>query len=295
MLGGAEAIEGETRMSDESWNPPVRPTLGRWLTGPWEGEEGTLVDVDVDGLLVRRPNGAEATGHPEAFVSSSGDSGDSLLAAVLTPPSWKTLFRGGIREALASAWSTAKIGFGDTNAWERPMDYVVDDGMGNTGVAHFLLGGGVVAAICDHESTRRFQPEEAIQRAPPDLRTPLAQVCSLPLLSGPHPISAVFWSEGDVLSGPEPWWRIYLQGARLFHSELLPPSMWVTSGAAHHDLPETVVSLVQRIAARAELGTPLLTLARAELRGLVPPGAPHEDQAHDVLFAGGLLALEGAP
>lgn len=281
-------------MTQESSGALVRPTQGRWTTGPHQGEPGTLVDVDVGWIVVRRSDGSEVGGAPEAFLSASGESGDSLLAAVLKPPSCGGLFRGAVREALAEAYSTAKVGCAETHAWEKPMDYVADDGEGNTGVVRFRLG-GAVAAICDHESTRSFRPDEAIALAPPDLRVDLAAVCNLPLLNSTHPMSAVFWTRDGSLSGPEPWWQTYLAGARLFRRELLPPSSWVEEGSAHYGLPDSVASMVLRIAARAQLAVPLLALSAEELHALVPPGSPHEEEAIASLFDGQLFERATSP
>jgi hypothetical protein len=52
-------------------------------------------------------------------------------------PLWRSLFRGAVRESLAAANSVARIGLQETRAWERPIQYVVDDNEGNAGVVEF--------------------------------------------------------------------------------------------------------------------------------------------------------------
>lgn len=273
----------------KSWTL-ITPLSGHWVSGKHARGRCRIVDVVAGRVYAAGDDGGVVSGPASNFVSDSGASGEALLAEVLLPPPSSRLFRGAVREALATAHATARIGFGETHGWERPLDYVVDDNEGNVGIVRFLAD-GAVAAICHHESTRRFNSDAAVAAAHPHSRDALAQLCRLPLLNGPHPISAVFWTEGELLRGPEAWSQTYLHGAELFRREFLNDVEWMEEGAVHHGLPADAASLVEVVASRARADIPLLSMTEQELRTIVPPGSEFERDALSLLQSDGMFGL----
>jgi hypothetical protein len=72
--------------------------------------------------------------------------------------SWRVVFHGCVREALAAAYSVARIGLQETRAWETPLSYVADDNQGNVGVIEFRHD-GAVAAVSARAPERPFDIE----------------------------------------------------------------------------------------------------------------------------------------
>jgi hypothetical protein len=216
-------------------------------------------------------------------------------------PAWRTLFHGCVREALAAVNSTARIGIQDTNAWQRPIGYVSDDGQvpisyvsddncGNVGIIEFLEN-GIVAAVNAKERSRIFD-QRAIHLAPlPRYQDALKKLCDLPPLNEFAGVSAVFWSIGEFLDGPENWEDILQAGADLFEREFLPDSIWKIKGALHSDLTPDVARLAIAIAGRATVSVPLVHLTENELRLLVPKGSNHEREALDLLVYDGMFGI----
>ncbi len=226
----------------------------------------------------------------------------------LTPwPTWKNLFHGCMREALAAVNAIAKMGIQGTNAWQKPIWYVSDDNQGiawqkpiwyvsddtcgNVGIIEFSEN-GIFAAVNAKERDRNFDWALAIKLAPPLQQDALRKLCELPPLNEFYGVSAVFWSVGEFLDGPGNWEDILRSGAELFERELLPDSLWVTKGAFHSDLTPELARLAIAIAGRATIRVPLVQLSEDELRQLVPKGSNHEREAFELLVGDGLLVVE---
>jgi len=204
-------------------------------------------------------------------------------------PVWKNLFRGCVREALAAVNSTARIDIQGTNAWEKPISYISDDNCGNVGIIEFSEN-GVVAAVNAKERVRAFD-QRAIDLAPPTQQDALRNLCEIPPLNEFSGVSAVFWSVGEFLDGPEDWQDILRSGAELFELELLPDSVWQVDGAYHNGLTPEVARLAIAIAGRATVRVPIVQLSEDELRLLVPKDSKYERTALDFLFSDGIIAM----
>jgi hypothetical protein len=211
----------------------------------------------------------------------------------LPGPPWRSLFRGAVRESLAAANSVARIGTQDTHAWERPIRYVADDNQGNVGVVEFCAD-GAVAAMSGRAPAPSFDYALAIDHAPPGLRERLLRVCELPLLKSGLGVSAIFWTDGESIRGPQGGENAYLLGAEAFRRELLPDSAWETDGTAYYGLTPDVAHLATKIATRAKVGTPIVALSEHELRLLIPKGSAHESEALDLFVSDGLFELESS-
>jgi hypothetical protein len=229
-------------------------------------------------------------GHPDEFAATSGESGDDLLNAAMPWPSWHNLFHGAVRESLATVHSVAKIGIQDTRAWERPLCYVVDNNEGDAGLMEFSVQGAVAAISC-HDPHRRFDSTRAIECAPISLRNALRGLCDAPLLRSGSGVTAVFWTEGELVQGPEPWFRIYQFGGELFRSELLPNLTWRTDGAVRYDLTPELTDLVIAIANRATIRTPVVHVTERESGALIPSGSRYAAEARALLLSDGIFEI----
>lgn len=90
---------------------PVRtPIIGRWISGENAGGRGSIVDVRAGNIYTLAADGGRAFGRANFFRADTGESGDQLLALLLPRPGVSALYRGAIREALAAAYSVAKMG-----------------------------------------------------------------------------------------------------------------------------------------------------------------------------------------
>jgi hypothetical protein len=207
-----------------------------------------------------------------------------------SPLEWRSLFRGAVRESMAAAHSVAKIGTQDTRAWERPIRYVADDNDGNVGVIEFITD-GAVAAISARAPGRLFDLSKAIATAPSALRGMLSNVCDLPLLQEGQGVSAVFWTAGAHVLGPEAWSEICLFGADLFRREFLPDSAWTTEGAVHYELAPDIARLAIAISNRATPRVPLVDLSEEELRRLIPNDSEYKSEALELLASDGLFGV----
>jgi hypothetical protein len=259
-----------------------RQVSGHWAAGANAGNEAVTVDVRAGRLYTITPAGAELEGPPQEFICSSGESGDSLLALVVDNPDWCRLFRGAVREAVGTVSSTARFGVQETRAWEEGCTYVVDDNEGSAAVARFSRH-GAIAAISGHEFTRPFDPARAVSHAPEAARGPLLELCELPLLGGRERITAVFWTEGALLTGAEAWHETYLFGAEIFRRELLRDTDWKAEGARHHDLTPELTQLAIDISVRANIAGPVADVSGSDLDRLVPADARFRADALELL------------
>ena len=104
-------------------------------------------------------------------------------------------------------------------------------------------------------------------------------------------MTGIFWTEGELLAGPENWQDIWWSGAELFEHELMDDDAWREPGATYYGLNADVVEVAITLARRAEVRRPLLRLTPSELEQLVPASSQHRKAAMEVLFAQGMLEL----
>jgi hypothetical protein len=268
----------------------VRHMPGHWTSGKNASQRGVIVDVCAGMICARRADGTLVMGDPSDFVAESGESGDALLSHLMPWPTWRSLFYGAVRESLAAAHSTAEDGVQDTHAWETPIRYVADDNQGNVGIIAFTAD-GAVAAISSRAPRRRFDYAQAIEAAPSDLKSAVATLCDLPRLSEGPGVTAVFWTAGEFIHGPEAWHSIYQFGAELFRRELLPNWAWETEGATHYSHTTPIAHLAITASSRARIRVPLLILSEKEFRQLIPHRSPYEREATDLLLSDQLFEI----
>jgi hypothetical protein len=268
----------------------ARAISGTWLTGENAGARATLADVRA-GLLhgVSLPEGDYVSGDAEEFRADTGESGAELLALLLPPPTVTSLYDGAVRESLAAVHSIARIGRQDTQSWEDLEHYIVDDNGGCTAIAAFLPRGCAVAASSD-DPTRTFDAAAAIARAPLHLQAELSSLCALPIFQfqGKSLVTAVFWSEGDVFAGPEPWPVCYIYGGEIFRKELLDDEAWKAEFPEEYGASRSDADAIVQLARRSSAGRPI-ALSEQEIRFLVPPDSKHRAEAIDQLFSGGVF------
>lgn len=203
---------------------------------------------------------------------------------------WRRLFHGAVRESLANVSALAASGPEDTRAWEPALDYVASDNHGNVGVVEFGADGAIAAMIARSPS-RTFDVESALVRAPLRWQADLRRLCGLPLLTTPHKVTGLFWTESELLAGPEDWQDRWWSGAELFEHELMDDDAWRDPGAAYYGLSADVVEVAITVARRADARRPLLRLTPSELEQLVPASSQHRKAAMDLLFAQGMFEL----
>lgn len=213
-----------------------------------------------------------------------------MSSKILPPPSWRALFRGAVREALAAAYSIAEFGIQETRAWEMPMRYIADDNQGNVGVIEFRLD-GAIAAMSARAPARTLDRQQAIELAPPGLRDAISRICELPLLQEGLGVSELFWTERELIRGPESWDEICRHGAEIFERELQSDVEWMATGASYYDIDAAVARHVIEASRRAVVGIPILRLSREEVSMLIPKGSKHENAALSVLVSERLIEV----
>jgi len=213
------------------------------------------------------------------------------MEAELRHPRVSALFHGAIREALGQAYSIARIGRQDTRTWEDKQRYIVDDNGGSAAAVRFFGANSCVAAVSSHYANEVLDVEWAIGAAPPELQDALRELGELPLLMfGDEPrVTAMFWGDGERLTGPEPWPSVYKAGGDLLRSELLSDKSW-SRDAEVYSLTEPVANAIILIAARAVPGQPV-KMSREELELIVRSGSEHEKDALDDLTSGGVFEV----
>lgn len=271
------------------------------VSGTWRGrtKDGSF-EVVVDysaGLLVTTATAGDVTrGPPEAFQSTTGESGLQVLQRLIRPPNADSLRLGAIRESLASVRSVAFHGFQETRAMEGSTDYVIETGEGSCGVVRFSHN-GCVGAMINYDPWRQLDQEGTISRMPPTLQEIAREVCALPILNAPAQlaISSLFWSEGGPLTSAESWLTSYTFGGELLRRELLDDDAWRAEAGAHHELDEAALTLVALIARRRQMSSGGLALDSAALSVLAPDGAPRRADALQLLGDMGYVIEAGAP
>ena len=218
-------------------------------------------------------------------------SGSPIVGGETPCPTWRDLFRGAVRESLAATNSVARIGTQDTHAWEKPIRYVVDDNQGNVAVVEFQPN-GVIGALSVHSSVR-LDRLAAFALVPHGARDRLAALCDLPLLREGQGVSAIMWSDGEHLQGPERWHYMGRTGMDLLRRELMTDLLWANEGPSHYAITPEVAELAVSAAARAKVSTPILRLTDNECGLLVPKGSAHEEEAIDLLFSDGIFEVGG--
>jgi hypothetical protein len=264
---------------------------GEWTSGPNAGLRAAIFDIRAGMLYTVGPDRTQIIGAPDDFRAGTGESGDTLMERLLPWPNRSALFHGAIREALADAHSVAMVGQQDTRAWDRRDCYIVDNNEGDTGAVRFLLG-ACIGAVSSHDPTRPFDHITAIVAAPSELQEDLSSLCMLPLFDfGGRPrITAVFWSDGDSLCGPEPWHISYQYGGELFRRELLSDELWQEEAAEHYELIMAITTMIIGIAKRA---TPrqLIMLTEEESTILFPKDSDYHNEAIEQLVNGNVFGL----
>lgn len=267
-----------------------RLVSGTWVAGENTGKRAIIEGVRAGGLCAHSlPEGALIFGNAEEFRADTGESGAELLALLLPPPTVASLYDGAIRESLAAVHSIARIGRQDTQSWEDLEHYIVDDNGGCTATAAFLPRGCVVAASSD-DPTRTFDTSAAIARAPLHLQAELSSLCALPVFQfqGKSLVTAVFWAEGHVFAGPEPWPICYIYGGEIFRKEFLDDEAWKVEFPEEYGASRSDADAIVQIARRSSAGRPI-ALSEQEIQFLVPPDSKHRAEALDQLFSGGVF------
>lgn len=261
---------------------------GTWLSGPHSGRSGQLVDFRA-GLLVVASGADELIGSPDHFCADDGSSGQHLLRRLMQPPTTEDLRYGAIREAIVAAHSVALFGFSETRAWESSNQYIVDTGEGSAAVVRFDAAECFGAAV-SIDPSRFYSAIAELKNAPAATRAMAQSVLSLPFLADGSmaPVTAIFWSEGEKITGNEPWHKIYEFGAEVLRNELLSDTSWGKVAAAYYNVNSAFLSEVMRIASNHRVCGGQIALDVSEYDRLVPPGASYAKEAVELLSSAGI-------
>lgn len=264
---------------------------GRWIRGENSPSAGTVLDFQAGRLITDcDPNpGITLDGLPDEFLSDAGDSGHELLARLLRPPRLDELRYGAFREAVAFANSVALYGFGETRAWETKTTYIADTGEGSCGIVRFFPE-ACVAAMINYDPHRSYNVAAHTNQVPTRLRGHLRKLCATPMLNSEHQrrISAVFWSEGGLVVGSEPWPTLYEFGGEIFRREMLDDDTWLVEARAYYE-PEPRVLETSIHIARQLLSAPSVRLSDVEETTLLPEAAPNVAEARRCLGDAGVM------
>lgn len=264
---------------------------GRWNAGPNAGQRSTLYQVRAGLVFGLLEDGSSVLGNPSDFVADTGETGDAVLELLLSNPRALSLLRGTVRESLAAVYLVARLGQQETRAWDQYFRYIIDDGEGNCGVLDFRAT-GVVGALYRHDSRRAFDIDGAVSLAPVGQQEMLRLLVELPIFryDERRTITSIFWTEGGLLCGPEPWHKVYLFGGDLLRRELMTDHEWRREAREEDNLDEALIDLIIQITERLVPLTPI-SLAGEELSVLIPENAPFRTEAFDQLLAGGVIVL----
>jgi hypothetical protein len=267
---------------------------GRWRGGAAPNVQATIVGVVAGLLRTVTVDGQELRGAPSDFELEGGQTGEEILSLILPPPTTDALFKGAVRNSIASACSIAIRGRCETRAWDAQNQYLVDDGMGNVAIVRFV-GCECVCAAQDHDPYRSVSLRTLLERLPPHLHDSLMELCKLPLLVSvpelPNPITAVFWSSNNVISSGEPWFQTYTYGAETLELEFLSELEWLDAARGYFSLTDDVLSFVVHLARRRDSPTSRIRLTRDELSRLVPNDSRFRDDALAELMGGETVVL----
>ena len=205
------------------------------------------------------------------------------MNSILERPTLAALRHGALREMLANACSTARIGRQQTRDWEDLETYIADDNEGRVAVARFVGGACIVAAFSD-DPCRDYDISLAVSQVPPELGEAAEEIVELPIFDG---LTAIFWaSEGAMTSG-EPWHETYSYGGDIFANEFLPDSDWIaTCGVGDYDFSEDLACRIVEVSARPPVGG-ATRLHPEDVESMFPAG-PFAAQALAELYSCGL-------
>jgi hypothetical protein len=205
------------------------------------------------------------------------------------PPTPAALRYGAVREAIVAAASTARLGFGETRAWDSLADYIISDGTGCLGVVRFDWN-GCVAAFTSSNPWRELDVASAIASAPELHRQNLRDVCRLPLLAeSNHPgITTLFWSDGGPLAGPDAWPTTYAYGGDLLHREALDDQRWTGEATEYWAVEVEALSVIVATARRRVGTVGPMAISAADYHCIVPADAPHRIDAVELLRSLGI-------
>jgi len=207
------------------------------------------------------------------------------MELLLPAPRSSELYRGAIREALASAWSISQIGRQDTRGWETSNSYLVDDSEGSRAYVRFI-GDACVGIAFSDDPTRAHDLDAAISAVPDELRPAAREVGRLPFFYGNGSVrsTALFWSENGRLVGSEPWHVLYTYSGDILRGELLTDDAWRADAAETYDLPAEVGDAILAIVHKLDFSTTPIMVRPEVLDILAPTNAPHRSDALHALF-----------
>lgn len=267
----------------------VKYVAGRWIAGPNAGKRSTLSEVRAGLVYGSHADGTRVLGHPSEFVADTGETGEGVLKILLTNPRASSLTRGAVREALAATYSVAMLGWQETRAWDEYYRYIIDNNEGSFGVVKFDSN-GAVGAFNEHEFQRSFDVEKAIRLAPAHYQGTLRSLVGLPIFqqNDHRAIASIFWTEDDLIRGPEDWHDVYIFGGELLRRELADDVAWRSEAREHYGFSDGLLDVLIRVMARFTPMTPLL-LTDEESSALIPENAPFRAEALEQLYGGGVI------
>ena len=264
---------------------------GAWVAGEHEGQVASATYVLDGALFSTTGSGSTLIGAPDDFLGEGGETGAALVELLIPAPSLSALRRGAVRETLANACSIARIGRNESRIWDTRDRYLVDNGEGERGAVRFI-GDACVGAVWGKAPFRKIDYSSAASRAPHDLRGALLELCELPFfrfLDEGQLISVVFWAEGGRIVGPERWSDTYIFGVELFEAEL--GDGFGEDAEEFYSLSRKELDLIEEISHRGSVSHWPIPVLRSELATLIPPDAPHHEEACSEILDGGAFEL----
>lgn len=104
-------------------------------------------------------------------------------------------------------------------------------------------------------------------------------------------MTGIFWSDGDIICGPEPWHATYRFGGEVLRRELLHDEKWLGEALEQYELTEEIATLIRRIADRRHSIQDVVALTIDESSVLLPPDSKFRSSAVKHLEDGGVFRV----
>ncbi len=267
------------------------PLSGRWRTRS-RSRPVHVIDFRAGNLVTVDDSGTREFGPPGSFQAESGESGNELMALLLPNPTTQQLYRGCLREALASVWSSARLGHVETRSWETQNDYIIDNNEGCLAFIQFIED-TCIGVVYSSDPARQYDIRTAIAAMPEQLKQPAQRVACLPLFHwNDRPRhTALFWGEGGKGVGAEPWHVVYKYSGDILRGELLAKSSWCREAAEYYDMPGDVAAWIWRVTQHEMLPASQMAIEVELARELIPSDAPYAAIALEAVTSGGAFAF----
>lgn len=259
--------------------PQEEQKRGTWVNGPHAGQSGGIVAYRA-GHLLTRDGDCQQWGDPKDFLTVEGQDGEAFLDERLPFPKIDTFYYGAVREAIASAHFHAVSGnwCGNVNFGDKGQYCCVDNQQGEDALVQFLSN-LCVGVVSSGDPTRTYDVAMGISKAPLECQKALQDIVANHEQWFCRPATGLFWSDGDRLTGHEPFRILHSYGFETMEEFCLDDERWSTHFANGCDSTTKIAKSIIAVAKQYCLTRCPVEVSSEDLETIFPKNAPARDDA----------------